>query len=70
MSGLVTGQDLVSQLKKYNDIDRIIIPRSMLKRDEEIFLDNLTLEDAANFLNTPVITSKVEGKNLIDIIKN
>ena len=70
VSGLVTGEDLVSQLKDYKDIDGIIIPNSMLKRDEEIFLDNLTLVEVSEKLDIPVIPSKVEGKSLIDIIKN
>ncbi len=70
VSGLITGQDLVTQLKDYDNIDGIIIPRSMMKRDEEIFLDNLTIEEVSKILNIPVLASKVEGKNLIDIIKN
>lgn len=70
VSGLVTGQDLVKQLKIYDNIDGIIIPRSMMKRDEEIFLDNLTIEEVSRELKVPVISSRVEGKNLIDIIKN
>lgn len=70
VSGLVTGQDLVVQLKDYNNIDGVIIPRSMMKRDEEIFLDNLSIEEVSQALNIPIISSKVEGKSLIDIIKN
>ncbi len=70
VSGLITGQDLVSQLNGYDNIDGIIIPRSMMKRDEEIFLDNLTIEEVSQALKIPIISSKVEGKSLIDIIKN
>lgn len=73
VSGLITGQDLIKQLKshsKIKEVDGIIIPRTMMKRDEEIFLDNLTLVQIAEELNVPLIPSKVEGKNLIDIIKN
>ncbi|MDR7856415.1 DUF512 domain-containing protein [Tissierella sp.] len=70
VSGLVTGQDLVEQLMPYENVDGIIIPRTMMKRDEEIFLDNLTIKEISQRLNTPVIPSRVEGKHLIDIIKN
>ncbi|CAK7022225.1 DUF512 domain-containing protein [Tissierella sp.] len=70
VSGLITGQDLVAQLKGYDNVDGIIVPRTMMKRDEEIFLDNLTIEEVSKALDIPVISSKVEGKNLIDIIKN
>lgn len=69
VSGLVTGQDLISQLKNHINVDAIIIPRSMMKSDEEIFLDDITLENLSKTLNTPVIVSKVEGKELINIIK-
>lgn len=69
VAGLVTGRDLVNQLIEYKDYDKIIIPRSMLKRDEEVFLDDLTLKDVSNKLRMEVIPSKVEGKSIIDIIK-
>lgn len=69
VSGLITGQDLVEQLKEY-DTDVIIIPSSMLKSDENIFLDNLTLEEVARELKTKVIVSNVCGENLINIMKN
>lgn len=70
VSGLITGQDLIQQLKQYKDVDRIIIPRSMMKADEEIFLDNLTLEEVTKELGVPIVSSKVDGKTFIDIIKN
>lgn len=69
VAGLITGRDLVEQLMEYRNYDKIIIPSSMLKRDEEIFLDDLTLEDVSKSLNMEVIPSKVEGKSIIDIIK-
>lgn len=70
VSGLITGQDLIEQLRIYKDVDGIIIPRSMMKSDEEIFLDNLTLEEVIKELGVPVISSKVDGKIFVDIIKN
>lgn len=70
VAGLVTGQDLAAQLSGMDNIDKVIIPRSMMKRDEEVFLDNLTIEELSKKLNIPVVPAKVEGKSLIDIIKN
>jgi len=69
VSGLITGRDLVEQLMEFRNYDKIIIPRSMLKRDEEVFLDDLTLQDVSKSLNIEVVPSKVEGKSIIDIIK-
>lgn len=70
VSGLITGQDLIQQLREYKDVDMIIIPRSMMKADEEIFLDNLTLQEVTKELGVPIVSSKVDGKTFIDIIKN
>lgn len=68
VSGLVTGQDLLNQLKDYKNVDAIIIPRSMMKSDEEIFLDNISMDELSNKLNIPVIYSKIEGESFIKII--
>ena len=68
VSGLVTGIDLISQLKGV-EADAVIIPQSMLRCDDEVFLDNMTVAEVAKGLNTKVLISKVEGKSLIDSIK-
>ena len=41
MSGLITGQDLQEQLSGLDLGEKILIPCSMLKGDEEIFLDDM-----------------------------
>ncbi len=37
VSGLVTGGDIIKQIKNSNNIDGIIIPRSMLRKDSNVF---------------------------------
>ena len=37
VSGLVTGQDIINQLEGKELGNHILIPKSMLKADEEIF---------------------------------
>jgi putative radical SAM enzyme (TIGR03279 family) len=69
VSGLVTGRDLVEQVKDYDGFDKVIIPRSMLKRDEDIFLDNITLEQAIDMLGIEIAPSMVDGKELINLIE-
>lgn len=66
VSGLITGFDLISQLKGKKS-HGIIIPRTMMKSDEEIFLDNISLEEVEKELKTKIMVSKVEGKNFVDI---
>ncbi len=68
VSGLVTGGDLVEQIKDMEETDLVIIPRSMMKVDEEIFLDNITLEEANEKMNKRIIYSKVDGSDLIRLI--
>ncbi len=67
VSGLITGQDLIEQLKYYSDIDGILIPDSMLKRDEDIFLDDYSLYDLEKALNKKIIVSEVSGSSFVNI---
>lgn len=70
VSGLITACDLIDQLKLYKDVDEIIIPRSMMKSDEELFLDDFTIEDVRENLNVPIKVSQVNGRDLVDKIIN
>lgn len=70
VSGLVTGRDLINQLKKYDIRDGVIIPRSMLKSGEEVFLDDIYISDVENNLNARVIISDVDGEKFINVFKN
>ncbi|KNF08713.1 Fe-S oxidoreductase, NifB/MoaA family [Gottschalkia purinilytica] len=69
VSGLVTGNDLYNELKNYKPKDGFIIPKCMLKRDEDIFLDDLTLLQLEEKLESKVTVSKVDGKDFVDILK-
>ncbi len=68
VSGLVTGIDLVNQLKGMQN-DGIIIPKSMLKADEDVFLDNLGLDEVSKMLKSRIIVSQVSGKDFLKILK-
>ncbi len=69
VSGLVTGGDLIDQLKDYKEFDGIIIPESMLRSGEDVFLDDYTLSDIEKILDTRIITSKVSGSHFVNIFK-
>ena len=66
MSGLITGQDLVNQLKGRNLGGRLLIPCNMLKADEDIFLDDYTVKEVSDALQVPVDIVKSSGQDLID----
>jgi putative radical SAM enzyme (TIGR03279 family) len=53
VAGLLTGSDLVSARERLQG-DFVIIPRSMLKSDEEIMLDGMTLQEVSRKLDLPV----------------
>lgn len=57
VSGLITGRDLIDGLKDIDLGDELLISSSMLRHDEEIFLDDTTLsqvQEALNIKVTPV----------------
>ncbi|WP_330388997.1 DUF512 domain-containing protein [Tepidibacter thalassicus] len=65
VSGLITATDLIKQLKGKDLGSRLIIPKSMLKSDEDIFLDNMTLDELEMKLNIKVFPAKNEGKDFV-----
>lgn len=68
VTGLITGQDLIAQLKGKNLGDNLLISDSMLMRDNEIFLDNLTVKDVEKALNVKVRSVPNDGYELLDAI--
>lgn len=62
VTGLLTGSCLINALPR-GIFDRYIIPDVMLKHGSEIFLDDMTVEQVAETLQTPVTvaTSNAEG---------
>ena len=68
VSGLITATDIIDQLK-YKDLgETLYIPRSMLKADEEIFLDNITLEKLYEIMGIEVVPCLNEGKDYVNKI--
>ncbi|MBS4534217.1 DUF512 domain-containing protein [Clostridium sp. D2Q-14] len=73
VSGLVTGIDLleqISRLENLEEYDGIVIPSSMLRNGEEVFLDDLTVEDIKSKLNKNMYVSEVNGKDFISTLVN
>ena len=68
VSGLVTGQDLIAQLRGKELGQRLFISQNMLRRAEVDFLDGVTLEQAAAELGLPVYPVEQDGFALWDAI--
>jgi len=54
VTGLLTGQDLITGLKGKNLGDELLLPSVMLKQGEKIFLDDMTLQELSSSLNVSV----------------
>jgi len=65
VTGLITGNDILEQLSELKLGDELLIPKVMLKSDEDIFLDDVTLEELSNKLNINVRKVGCEGKDFI-----
>ncbi|MEG0050831.1 MAG: DUF512 domain-containing protein [Terrisporobacter sp.] len=68
VTGLLTATDLIAQLKDKDLGETLYITRSMMKSDEEIFLDNITLKELEKELNIEVMPCENAGMHLVDKI--
>lgn len=71
VAGLVTGRDLINQLKDQELFDELIIPDVMLRSEGDLFLDDVSLADVERELNVRVCTVfESSGLNLVKNILN
>lgn len=68
VSGLLTGQDLLAQLKGQKLGDRLLLPQNVLKSGEAVFLDDMTLAELEKALQVPIDIVKSSGQDLLDAI--
>ncbi|MBR4110935.1 MAG: DUF512 domain-containing protein [Clostridia bacterium] len=68
VTGLLTGGDIVKQLKGKELGEKLILSSSMLKDDEDIFLDDMELKELEKELNIKTIITSWEGTDFIEKI--
>lgn len=68
-SGLVCGSDIIEKLQEIDHASTLIIPSNMLKDDEDIFLDDVTVADVERALNVHCIIAPFTGEGLLDILR-
>ena len=69
VSGLVTGGDLIGQLRGKELGERLILPSNMLRAGEQVFLDDVTVAQVEEALGVPVCPVDAEsGFDLVDAI--
>lgn len=69
VSGLVTGEDIVAELKGKELGDVVIIPEVMLKEGEGVFLDDLSLEDLSAELCVKVVSCCASAAGIYEALR-
>lgn len=65
VSGLVTGGDLIRQLAGRELGEALLLPENMLRREGDLFLDDVGREEAERALNVPVLVTARDGADLL-----
>ncbi|MFW5668335.1 MAG: DUF512 domain-containing protein [Acetivibrio ethanolgignens] len=68
VAGLLTGQDIIEQLKGRDLGEYLILPDVLLRSGEEVLLDDITVSDIEKALQIEIHIVKSDGKSLIDTI--
>lgn len=68
VAGLLTGQDLIAQLKTKPLGERLLLPSNMLRMGEDCFLDDVTVPELEKTLQVPVCIVKSNGEHFIRTI--
>lgn len=68
VSGLMTGQDIIKQLQGKSLGEYLLLPCNLLRSGENVFLDDVTVEQVEEKLNIPVKIVESDGASLIDAI--
>ena len=66
VAGLITGGDLIAQLKGKDLGARLLIPVNMLRHGGDVFLDDLHVSDVEQALGVPVTVVEQDGFDLLD----
>ncbi len=65
VSGLITGQDLIKQLKDKNLGDNLLLSCTMLRSGEEVFLDDITLSELEETLQVKTRIVQSDGRDFV-----
>ncbi|MCL2234869.1 MAG: DUF512 domain-containing protein [Defluviitaleaceae bacterium] len=68
VAGLLTGGDIIKQLEGRDLGEVVLIPKTALKAEEDIFLDDITLEEMSKQLGRPVIPVDCTGQALAEAL--
>ena len=65
VAGLITGQDLIAQLKGRDLGERVLISANMLRDGGDVFLDDYTPQQVSDALGVPIVPVEIDGADLL-----
>lgn len=68
VAGLLTGKDIIGQLKNCALGEYIIISKNMLRANDNVFLDDITLDEMEKALERKILVADYTGENLIELV--
>ncbi|MCC8065495.1 MAG: DUF512 domain-containing protein [Clostridiales bacterium] len=68
VSGLITGADLIAQLKEQKLGKELLLSCSMMRSTEQVFLDDISLKELENTLQIPVRIVESDGHDFVRAI--
>ena len=66
VTGLLTGQDIIAQLKGRDLGEILYLPENILRSGERVLLDDITVEDLAGALQVKTDIVKSSGYDFVD----
>lgn len=70
VAGLLTGRDIIAQLKDRQLMDYVVLPDSLLRSGEDVLLDDIHLRDIEKALQKDIHIVKSNGESLVRLVKN
>ena len=67
VAGLVTGGDIIEQLKDKENVN-IVIPKVMVEHEKNIFLDDVEIPQVEKELNTKVFVCDETGVGMVQLL--
>nr|WP_297935208.1 DUF512 domain-containing protein [uncultured Blautia sp.] len=65
VSGLLTGQDLLEQLKEKDLGECLLLPCNLLRSGEDVFLDDIRVKELENQFQTPIRIVEEDGADFV-----
>ena len=68
VAGLLTGQDIYAQLKDKELGEALILPTVVLRSGENVFLDDMTVDELSEKLSVPIRITDCSGGSFLDTV--